>query len=143
MTASPANGGGLDTGTGTGRSSARQGDRMFETRRRSVVKSLIWRFIGVVWTWIGAYLILLWTPERFQKAAWIATFIVVYHHSTRMVMYYAYERLWNGIRWGRLAPDAPRSLTRRARILWATGTLLLVAALFFLIFYVTPLVGDR
>ena len=130
-------------GTGTGQSSARQGDRMFETRRRSVVKSLVWRFIGVVWTWIGAYLIILWTPDRFQKAAWIATFIVVYHHSTRMVMYYAYERLWSGIRWGRLASDAPPPLTLRTRLLWAAGTLLLVAALFFLILYVTPLVKGK
>ena len=118
---------------------------MSETRRRSVTKSLVWRFIGVVWTWIGAYLILLWTPERFQKAAWIATFIVVYHHSTRMVMYYAYERLWSSIRWGRpdLDADTPPPLTLRAKVLWAAGTLIVVAALFFLILHVTPLVKGK
>jgi len=109
-----------------------------ETRRRSVTKSLVWRFIGVVWTWIGAYLIILWTPERFQKAAWISTFIVVYHHSTRMVMYYAYERLWSRIRWGRPDPgtDAPPPLTPQAKVLWAVGTLIVVAALFLFVLYV-------
>ena len=114
---------------------------MLETRRRSVTKSLTWRFIGVVWTWIGAYLIILCAPERFQKAAWIATFIVVYHHATRMVMYYAYERLWSRIRWGRrdLGPAAGPPLTLRAKMLWAAGTLIVVAALFFLILTVTPL----
>ena len=119
--------------------------RMPEARRRSVAKSLIWRFIGVVWTWVGAYLIILWTPERFQKAAWISTFIVVYHHSTRMVMYYAYERFWSRVRWGRTDPGAevPPPLTPRAKVLWAAGTLMVVAALFYLIFFVTPLVRGK
>ena len=116
---------------------------MIETRRRSATKSLIWRLIGVVWTWIGAYLILLWTPERFRKAAWVSTFIVVYHHSTRMVMYYAYERLWSGIRWGRPEADAPPPLTLRAKLLWAAGTLVVVAVMFFLVLYVTPLAKGK
>ncbi|HUS46719.1 MAG TPA: hypothetical protein VNA25_05725 [Phycisphaerae bacterium] len=118
---------------------------MLETRRRSVTKSLIWRLVGVVWTWIGAYLIILWTPERFQKAAWISTFIVVYHHSTRMVMYYAYERLWSRIRWGRPDPgaDAPPPLTLKAKAYWAAATLVVVAILFLLILYVTPLARGK
>ena len=74
---------------------------MFETRRRSVTKTLIWRVIGIFWTWVGAYLILLFTPERYRSAGWCATFIVVYHHSTRMVMYYLYERLWARVEWGK------------------------------------------
>ena len=119
---------------------------MIETRRRSVTKSLLWRFIGVMWTWIGAYLILLWTPERFQKAAWIATFIVIYHHSTRMAMYYGYERWWGSIQWGRLdlgAEGSPPPLTLRAKVLWAVGTLIAVASLFFLILYVAPLARSK
>ena len=118
---------------------------MPETRRRSVTKSLLWRLIGIVWTWVGAYLIILWTPERFQKAVWISTFIVVYHHSTRMVMYYAYERFWSRVRWGRTGPGAeiPPPLTPRAKMLWAAATLVLVAALFYLILFVTPLVRGK
>jgi hypothetical protein len=114
---------------------------MAETRRRSVTKSLIWRFIGVVWTWIGAYLIILLTPQRFQKAAWISTFIVVYHHSTRMVMYYGYERLWSGIRWGRLDDGPIEPLTRRAKLLWAAGTAVVVAALLLATLYAVPAKG--
>jgi len=75
---------------------------MTETKTRSVVKSILWRIIGVAWTWLGAYFILQFTPDRYSSAALISTFIVVFHHSTRMVMYYAYERVWNSVNWGRI-----------------------------------------
>ena len=84
-----------------------------ELRRRSLVKSLLWRVIGVVWTWIGAYLILLLVPPSQSSAALIATLIVVYHHSTRMIMYYAYERIWTSVAWGRETAPRPMSLRER------------------------------
>jgi hypothetical protein len=73
-----------------------------ELRRRSIAKSLLWRLIGILWTWVGAYFILLLTPQRFRSASLMASTIVVYHHSTRMIMYYVYERVWGHIRWGRV-----------------------------------------
>ena len=72
-----------------------------ELKKRSLTKTVIWRIIGVIWTWVGTYLIIFFLPEKFQKASIIATVIVVYHHSTRMVMYYFYERIWNSIAWGK------------------------------------------
>ena len=76
-------------------------DGFKELHRRSLVKALLWRIIGVIWTWIGAYVILMFVPPSKQSAAFIATLIVFYHHSTRMIMYYAYERVWASIGWGR------------------------------------------
>ena len=76
-----------------------------ESRRRSIAKSLLWRLIGIVWTWVGAYFILLLMPQKFRNASLMATAIVLYHHLTRMIMYYFYERLWNKIRWGRIDKD--------------------------------------
>ena len=75
---------------------------MAETRARSAVKSVLWRIVGIIWTWVGAYVILALTPERYSSAAIVATSIVVFHHSTRMIMYYAYERIWNAVKWGRV-----------------------------------------
>jgi len=75
--------------------------RTAELKRRTVIKSLLWRIIGVVWTWIGAYFIILVIPPSVKNAPVIATLIVVYHHSTRMVMYYFYERIWASISWGK------------------------------------------
>ena len=107
-----------------------------ELRRRSLVKSLLWRVIGVVWTWVGAYIILLFVPPSRRSAALIATLIVVYHHSTRMIMYYAYERIWASVAWGRGTPTSPMS--RREKLLWSFGTLLALALIFFLLLEVLP-----
>ena len=114
---------------------------MVEAKRRTVVKALVWRVIGVVWTWIGAYLILLFTPDRYRSAALLSTFIVVYHHSTRMAMYYGYERVWDSVAWGRSEPGGPNNppLSRRARLAWAAIILLALVLIFALILYVAPL----
>jgi hypothetical protein len=107
-----------------------------ELRRRSLVKSLLWRFIGIVWTWVGAYIILMLVPPSRRAAALVATLIVVYHHSTRMVMYYAYERVWASIAWGRERPCRPMSF--REGIVWAAATAACLALIFYLIIWVTP-----
>jgi len=66
----------------------------------------------------------------------VATIIVVYHHSTRMIMYYFYERMWASLSWGMREPARPMSW--KERVLWTTGTLLSLAVIFFLIVHVTP-----
>lgn len=109
---------------------------MKELRRRSLVKSLLWRVIGIIWTWIGAYIILLFVPASRQSAAFIATLIVVYHHSTRMIMYYAYERIWASVRWGRSSAPCPMSI--KEKILWSTLTAVALALIFFLLLEVHP-----
>ena len=112
-----------------------------ELKRRTLLKSLIWRIIGIVWTWIGAYLILLFIPPSRRTAALVATVIIVYHHSTRMIMYYFYERIWASVPWGTHEP--PRSMSWRERVLWTMGTLISVAVIFFLIIYVTPRMKEK
>jgi hypothetical protein len=107
-----------------------------ESKRRSLVKTILWRITGIIWTWIGAYLILLLIPPSRQTAAFLATLIVVYHHSTRMIMYYFYERIWAAVAWGRREP--PRPMSRRARIVWTAATLASLAVILYLIIYVTP-----
>ena len=107
-----------------------------ELKRRSAVKAIIWRFIGIVWTWLGAYIILLFVPPSQKTAAVIATLIVVYHHSTRMVMYYFYERAWASVAWGRSEPRRPLSV--RGKVIWFIGIVVSLFIIFCLIIYVTP-----
>ena len=112
-----------------------------ELRRRSVVKSLIWRLIGIFWTWIGAYLIILLVPPSYKTAAFIATLIVIYHHSTRMIMYYFYERLWASVSWGRAVNVKPMS--GREKALWIVGIIVSFLIIFLLIIYVIPMVKGK
>lgn len=115
---------------------------VIELRRRSVTKSLIWRVIGVVWTWMGVYLILALTPAKYRSASLMATAIVIYHHSTRMIMYYFYERVWSAIGWGRIDKEKrdEAAMSAREKLTWAVGIVVALAVIFFLILYVTPLV---
>ena len=107
-----------------------------ELRRRSLVKSLLWRVIGIAWTWVGAYIIILLIPPSRRSAALIATLIVVYHHSTRMIMYYAYERIWASVSWGRETPARPMSW--KETLLWSVGTALALGLIFFLLLELSP-----
>jgi len=113
---------------------------VFELRRRSVVKSLLWRFIGIIWTWVGAYLILLLTPEKYKTASLVATLIVMYHHSTRMIMYYVYERVWSSINWGKINGEyqARISMSFRDCVNWTLIVLATLAVLFLFILYISP-----
>ncbi len=115
---------------------------VIELRRRSVTKSLIWRIIGVVWTWVGAYLILALTPAKYRSASLMATAIVIYHHSTRMIMYYFYERVWSAIGWGKIdkGKKGEAAMSAREKLKWAVGIVVVLTIIFFLILYVTPLV---
>ena len=110
-----------------------------ESRRRSLIKSILWRIVGVVWTWLGAYFIMLLVPPTYKTAALIATLIVVYHHSTRMIMYYFYERWWNSISWGKIGDTTP--MNKRDIKIWTAGIVLSILFVFFLIFYVAPLIN--
>ncbi|MEN7973989.1 MAG: hypothetical protein ABFR47_09180 [Verrucomicrobiota bacterium] len=112
-----------------------------ETNRRTLVKSLLWRLIGIVWTWTGAYFIILLIPESKAKASLAATGIVAYHHSTRMVMYYFYERLWGRIAWGRTENPTPTS--PREKLFWTAGTLAVLGLIFYLLLVITPMIKGK
>jgi len=118
-----------------------QKHKLKELRRRSLVKSLLWRIIGIVWTWMGAYIILLLVPPTRRSAALIASLIVIYHHSTRMIMYYAYERIWTSVSWGRSTPA--RAMSRKEKLLWFVGTAITLGFIFFLLLVVTPRIKER
>lgn len=113
---------------------------MTETRRRTLVKTVAWRVIGIVWTWIGAYLILLFTPARYRTAAALSTLIVAFHHSTRMAMYYGYERLWSGIAWGRYGENSPatNNLSWATKLVWTVAGIAVVVLLLVIVLYCTP-----
>lgn len=113
-----------------------------ELRRRTITKSLLWRLIGIIWTWIGAYFILLLTPQKFRSASLMATAIVIYHHSTRMIMYYLYERIWSNVRWGRVDKDKLETvaISPKGKLIWAFAVIAALALILFLILYVNPLI---
>lgn len=65
-----------------------------ESHARSWVKSIIWRLVGIFI--LGA---VAWVITRDMQAT---TVITVIFHAIRTVLYYAYERYWDRVAWGRI-----------------------------------------
>lgn len=64
-----------------------------ETRRRSVVKAVIWNVIGLaMMSLIGIVT---------TGSAAVGGLLAVVNTAVGLVMYIFYERVWAGIRWGR------------------------------------------
>jgi len=65
-----------------------------ETHKRSMVKSITWRIIGVFL--LGG---IAWSVTHSWKEMGIITILF---HSIRMVLYYFHERIWLRVEWGRI-----------------------------------------
>jgi len=65
-----------------------------ETHKRSIVKSLTWRIVGIFLLGGIAYAV----THNWKEM----TVITIIFHSVRMVLYYFHERIWLRINWGRI-----------------------------------------
>ena len=66
---------------------------MIETRKRSVVKSIVWRIICIAVSIITAYLL---TAKIELSVAIGSTY-----NAITMILYYFHERFWNRLEWGK------------------------------------------
>lgn len=65
---------------------------MRETRKRSVAKSIMWRFICIVVSIVTSFLL---------TARWdVAVAIGSIYNVITMILYYLHERVWNLVKWG-------------------------------------------
>jgi uncharacterized membrane protein len=65
-----------------------------ETRTRTLVKTVIYR----IWVIVSTYVMLLVTGASLEQAL-VPTIII---NMVWMTSYYLYDRLWAGIKWGRV-----------------------------------------
>ena len=63
-------------------------------KSRSLVKSLTWRVVAILTTFISIYIV-----TRETQFAWQGTALT---NTINFILYYAHERGWNKIGWGRL-----------------------------------------
>lgn len=70
-------------------------DKNSEKPIRSIAKAVSWRIVGTIDTLIVSYLVL--GEGKFGEASAIAVIDFV----TKMILYFAHERVWNKIKWGR------------------------------------------
>lgn len=63
---------------------------------RSIVKAISWRVVGTIDTLVVSYFVL-GGEGRLKEASAIA----MVDFATKMILYFAHERVWNKIKWGR------------------------------------------
>ncbi len=68
-----------------------------ETHWRSVVKGISWRVLGTLDTTILVFL--------FSGKLLLAASVGLTELVTKIFLYWAHERAWQKIRWGRIIPD--------------------------------------
>ena len=64
-----------------------------ERKTRSLLKTLSWRFLASIDTFLIAWFI----SGSLTMSSWIASIEIV----TKLFLYYFHERLWNIISWGK------------------------------------------
>ena len=65
-----------------------------QTKKRSIVKSLSWRFISTIITLIVAFLL--------TNNIIISLKLALINMIIKTVLYYSHERVWNNVEWGRV-----------------------------------------
>lgn len=69
---------------------------MKDSHWRSVIKAISWRVLGSLDTMLLTYL--------FSGSLKVATFVGSTEALTKIFLFWAHERVWNKIRWGRVSP---------------------------------------
>jgi uncharacterized membrane protein len=62
-------------------------------KKRSLLKSLTWRFVALITTFMSIYLV-----SGELTVAWFGTLLT---NAVNFVLYYVHERVWNKTSWGR------------------------------------------
>ena len=105
---------------------------MIITKKRSLIKSLTWRLLGSIDTFILSLIIINYSSEKYSYdlALYIASFEII----TKTILYYFHERIWNIFKIGRL-----KEKVRRGRSLFKAMTWRVIASLdtFFLSYIIT------
>ncbi len=83
-----------------------------ESSKRSWVKSITWRILGILI--LGA---ITWLYTQDLK---VTTGVTLIFHTIRLVLYYYHERLWNRVDWGlkkqsELSPEEKEAMDERLR----------------------------
>ena len=67
----------------------------YETKTRSIVKTIIWRILATLITW-GVVYFFIHQLTNSLKITLVAAFL-------SMLAYYIHERTWNKVKWGKVA----------------------------------------
>lgn len=80
------------------------GSGMAENRKKAIIKAISWRITGTLDTIFLSFVIISLgnEPANTAPAFAQATTIGAIELATKITLFYFHERIWNGIKWGRV-----------------------------------------
>lgn len=89
---------------------------MIVSKKRSITKSITWRFIGSLDTFFISLIIINYSEQNysFDLAFYIAGLEII----TKTFLYYLHERIWNNFKIGRLENSVRRSRSFYKALTW-------------------------
>jgi uncharacterized membrane protein len=89
---------------------------MIVSKKRSITKSITWRFLGSLDTFFISLIIINYSEQNysFDLASYIAGLEII----TKTFLYYLHERIWNNFKIGRLENSVRRSRSFYKALTW-------------------------
>ena len=109
-------------------------------RKRHIAKTITWRIIGSIDTWIIGYVLIRFFSEEQQEgvnmmAAEAASYIAGLEVITKTILYYFHERIWYGLIWMTDNQKLRHIIkTISWRLVGAIDTILLVFIVYYFLF---------
>ena len=106
-------------------------------KRRHIAKTLTWRVIGTLDTWLISYILVYYIGETPEKATEAASYIAGLELITKTILYYIHERTWCSLSFG-FTPRVRHIIkTVSWRLIGAIDTILLVFIVYYCLFNTT------
>ena len=107
-------------------------------RTRHIAKTITWRMVGTLDTWIISWFLVYYLEEKPNQASEAASYIAGLELITKTILYYFHERIWYGLNW---ISDRQRIRhiikTISWRLIGAIDTILLVFIVYYYLFNTT------
>ena len=103
-------------------------------RKRHIAKTITWRIVGTIDTWLISYILVYYFGDTPDKATEAASYIAGLELITKTILYYFHERIWYRLSFG-FTPRVRHIIkTISWRLVGASDTILLVFVVYFFLF---------
>ena len=107
-------------------------------RKRHIAKTITWRIIGSVDTWLISWILIQFFGENPQEAVEAASYIASLELITKTILYYLHERVWYNLNWITDNQKLRHIIkTISWRLVGAIDTILLVFIVYYYLFNTT------
>ena len=113
----------------------KKNNKPFVHPKRHIVKTITWRIIGTLDTWLISWFLVFYMGEKPEQATEAASLIAGLELVTKTILYYIHERIWYNTTWISIRQRTRHIVkTFSWRLVGAADTILLVYLVYYIMF---------